>query len=64
MKSIQEEQREYNNYVIELARKIQELKQGFNNLSNENKNRLENELARAFMLRGVAGIMEYLDIQK
>ena len=61
MKSIQEEQYEYDKFVIKLAHKVQEIQKDFNNLSDENKNRLENEVMRAFMLKGIVGVAEYFN---
>ncbi len=60
MKSIQEEY-EYEKFIIELAHKVQEIQRDFNNLSNENKNRVENEVMRALMLNGVVGVSEYFN---
>ena len=61
MKSIQEGQYEYDKFVIELAHKVQEIQQDFNNLSDENKVRLENDVMRAFMLKGIVGVSEYFN---
>lgn len=55
MKSIQEEKYEYDKFVVELAHKIQEIRQDFNKLSDENKIRFINTVMGAFMLKGVAG---------
>ncbi len=61
MKSIQEEKYEYDKFVIELSHKIQEIQKDFNNLSDENRNRLENDVMRAFMLKGIVGVSEYFN---
>lgn len=61
MKSIQEEKYEYGKFVIGLAHKLQEIQQDFNNLSDENKNRLQNDVMRAFMLKGIKGVLEYIN---
>ncbi len=61
MKSIQEEKYEYDKFVIELAHKIQEIQKDFNNLSDENRNRLENDVMRVFMLKGIVGVSEYFN---
>ncbi len=61
MKTIQEEKYEYDKFVIELAHKLQEVQQDFNNLSDENKVRLENDVMRAFMLKGIVGVSEYFN---
>ena len=59
MKSIQEENYEYEKFVIELAHKVQEIQQDFNKLSDEDKFRFENDVTRAFRLKGVVGVSEY-----
>jgi len=61
MKSIQEENYEYDKFVIELAHKVQEIQHDFNKLSDENKVRFENDIMRAFMLKGVVGVSEYFN---
>ena len=61
MKSIQEENIEYDKFVIELAHKVQEIQQDFNKLSDGNKIRLENDVARAFMVKGIVGVMNYFN---
>lgn len=61
MKSIQEEKYEYDKFVIGLAHKVQEIQQDFNKLSDENKNRLKNDVVRAFMLKGIEGVSDYFN---
>lgn len=61
MKSIKEEKYEYDKFVIGLVHKVQEIKYDFNKLSNENKIRFENDVMRAFMLKGMVGVLEYLN---
>lgn len=61
MKSIQEEKYDYDKFVIRLAHKLQEIQQDFNNLSDKNKNRLENDVMRTFMLKGIVGVLEYFN---
>ncbi len=61
MKSIQEENIEYDKFVIGLAHKVQEIQQDFNKLSDGNKIRFENDVMRAFILKGVVGVSEYFN---
>ena len=61
MKSIQEEKYEYDKFVIELIHKVQEIQQDLNKLSDENRIRFENDVMKAFMLKGVVGISEYFN---
>ena len=61
MKPIREEKYEYDKFVIELAHKVQEIQQDFNKLSDKNKIRFENDIMRAFMLKGLAGVSGYFD---
>lgn len=61
MKNINEEQYEYEKYVIGVAHKMQEIQQDFNKLSNENKVRFENDIMRAFMLKGIVGVSEFFN---
>ena len=61
MKSVQEEKYEYDKFVIGLAHKVQEIQQDFNKLSDENKIRFENNVMRAFMLKGMVGVSEYFN---
>ncbi len=44
-----QEKYEYDKFVIETAHKIQEIQQTFNNLSDENKIKFQNDVMRAFM---------------
>ena len=50
---------EYDKFVIETAHKIQEIQQDFNNLSDENKIKFQNDVMRAFMIKGIEGVSEY-----
>lgn len=59
MKSIQEEKYEYDKFVIDLAHKMQEIQQSFNKLSDGNKIRFQNDIMRAFTLKGIVGVSEY-----
>lgn len=54
MKSIQEEKYEYDKFVIGLAHKEQEIQQDYDKLSDENKIRFEDDVMKAFMLKGMA----------
>ena len=46
-----QEKYEYDKFVIETAHKIQEIQQDFNNLSDENKIKFQNDVMRAFMIK-------------
>ena len=61
MKSIQEEKIEYDNFVIGLAHKVQEIQQDFNKLSDENKIRFENDVTRAITAKCIVGVSEYFN---
>lgn len=61
MKSIQEENIEYDMFVIGLAHKVQEIQQDFNKLSDENKIRFENDVTRAITAKGIVGVSEYFN---
>ena len=54
-----QEKYEYDKFVIETAHKIQEIQQDFNNLSDENKIKFQNDVMRAFMIKGIEGVSEY-----
>lgn len=58
MDSIQEKC-EYDKFVIELARKVHEIQQDFNNLSDKNKIKFKNDVMRVFMVKGIEGVSEY-----
>lgn len=51
-----QEKYEYDKFVIETAHKIQEIQQDFNNLSDENKIKFQNDVMRAFMIKGIEGV--------
>ena len=51
--------KKYDKFVIETAHKIQEIQQDFNNLSDENKIKFQNDVMRAFMIKGIEGVSEY-----
>ena len=60
MKSIQEENIEYNKFVVGFAQKLQEMQRDYNNLSTENKIKFEKDIKAAFWMRGMMGVTEYL----
>lgn len=60
MKSIQEENYEYDKFVIEFAQKLQEILRDYNNLSAGNKSRFERDMSNALFMRGMVGVTEYL----
>jgi len=60
MKSIQEENIEYDKFVIGLAHKVQKIQQDFNKLSDENKIRFENDVTRAITAKGIVGCFRVL----
>lgn len=60
MKSIQEENIEYDKFVIGFAQKFQEMQRDYNNLSDKNKIKFEKDIMTAFLMRGMLGVTEYL----
>lgn len=64
MKLIQDEQIEYEKFMIELAHKAQETQKDFDKLSEANKSRVLNELEKVFTARGLAGVMEHINRMK
>lgn len=54
-----QEKYEYDKFVIETVHKIQEIQQDFNNLSDENKIKFQNDVMRAFTIKGIEGVSEY-----
>ena len=60
MKLIQEENMEYDKFVIRFAQKFQEMQRDYNNLSAENKIKFERDIMVAFWTRGMMGVTEYL----
>lgn len=55
-----QEEYEYNEFMCKLIRKMCEMKYDFDNLSSENRNRVEAELQQAFLVDGIVGIMQHL----
>ena len=61
MKSVQEEQREYEKFAVEFGQKLYEIQRDYNKLSVENQYRFKNELVNIFFSRGVVGVMDYFN---
>lgn len=61
---IQEEQREYEMFIVKLADKSLEVKEDFDKLSQNNKHRVINELEKMLALRGLSGVLEHIIMQK
>lgn len=64
MKIIQEEQYEYEKFMLELANKSHEINQDFNRLSEENKCRVKCELMNVIAARGLNGVLEYINMNR
>ncbi len=64
MKSIQEEQSEYNDFMVKLGQKAQEVQKDFDKLSDENKLRVKNELGKTVATRGLAGVLECIIMKR
>lgn len=64
MKLIQDEQIEYEKFMIELVHKTQETQKDFDKLSEANKSRVLNELEKVFTARGLVGVMEHINRMK
>ena len=60
MKSIEEDNIEYDKFVIGFAQKFQEMQRDYNNLSVENKIKFEKDIMTAFLMRGMIGVTDYL----
>jgi len=54
-----QEKYEYDKFVIETAHKIQEIQQDFDTLSDANKIKIQNDVRRVFMIKGIEGVSEY-----
>ena len=59
MKSIQEENFEYDKFVIGFAQKFEEKQCDYNNLSAKNKIKFEKDIMASFWMRGMMGVTEY-----
>lgn len=61
MKSIQEEQYEYNKFMSELFRKVEEVQRDFNNLSPENQKMVYSELGKYVQVESVLAFFQYVN---
>ncbi len=61
MKSIQEEQYEYNKFMSELFRKGQEIQRDLNNLSPQNKRRVYDELGKYVQVESVIAFLQHIN---
>ena len=61
MKTIQEEKYEYDKFMLGLAHKTQEVQYDFDKLSDENKCKVKNELAKVLVAHGITGVLEHLN---
>ena len=50
---------EYDKFVIVSSHAIQEIQQDFNNLSDDFSIVFQNDVMRAFMIKGIEGVSEY-----
>lgn len=64
MNNIQEEQYEYEKFMLALAHKLQEINQDFAKLSIENKYKVEGELKNALDIGGLAGVLKHINMYK
>ena len=62
MKSIQEEQREYNNFMSELFKKGQEVQRDFNNLSAENQRRVYGALNQYVQVESLIAFLQHIKL--
>ena len=60
MKSIQEENYEFEKFMIESTHKAKEIQRDFNRLSDYNKNRVIGEVDKIFAAKGLVGVWKYL----
>ena len=61
MKTMQEEQYEYNKFMGELFRKGQEIQRDFNNLSPENQKRVYSELGKYVQVESVIAFLQHIN---
>lgn len=54
-----QEKYEYDKFIIETAHKIQEIQQDFNNLSDANKIKIQNDVRKVLSIKGIDGVSEY-----
>lgn len=59
MKSIQDEQYEYNKFMSELIRKGEEVRSDFNNLSLENQKRVYSEIGKYVQVESVIVFLQH-----
>lgn len=59
MKSIQDEQYEYNKFMGELIRKGEEVRRDFNNLSLENQKRVCSEIRKYVQVESVIAFLQH-----
>lgn len=61
MKNLQNEQYEYEKFMVELAHKINEIKQDFDKLSIKNKSKVQCELKNVLAAQGLTNIIKYIN---
>ena len=61
IKSMQEEQYEYNKFMSELFRKVQETQRDFNNLSPKNQKRVYSELGKYVQVESVIAFLQNIN---
>lgn len=59
MKSIQDEQYEYNKFMSELIRKGEEVRSDFNNLSLKNQKRVYSEIGKYVQVESVIAFLQH-----
>ena len=59
MKSIQDEQYEYNKFMGELIRKGEEVRRDFNNISLENQKRVCSEIGKYVQVESVIAFLQH-----
>ena len=59
MKSIQDEQYEYNKFMSELIRKGEEVRSDFNNLSLENQKRVYSEIGKYVQVESMIAFLQH-----
>lgn len=64
MNLIQQEQYEYDKFMLKLTNKSREIQEDFDKLSQNNKYRVKNELEKVLAVRGLTGVMEHINMQK
>lgn len=60
MNSIEKEEQEYKKFMFESTQKIQEIKQNFYKLSDNNKKKVLTEVDKVFVAKGLVGVLNYL----